>query len=215
MAKPTPATALVKDAFDPAFTRGQVEWALWFHDPQNAKRKPTRAFKTRVKHLLEFDRGEPPARTLAFSDEPPGGRGEHSLFSTFDALMLAAALGFLSLGFKRKEIVTHLRARRTPLRRGWGPILDQRLKQAVLEISLKAPAAPANMGRILLHTASMDDAPETLRLLREVPFFSTPAEILKSLNEAGPRLIILDLSESFHRLPLALLKAPLRRRGRS
>lgn len=215
MAKPALDMPSVKDAFESVFTRSQVEWALWHHDPHNAKRKPTRSFKIRVKHLLEFDRAEPvksPARSLAFSDEPPGGRGEHSLFSVFDAFMLEAALGFLGLGFKRKEVVIHLRLRRSALRKGLSPILNERLKQ--IKKGDAGPIARSNLSRVLIHAASLDDAPEALKPLSDVPFFASTEEMLQNIDDR-PRLVVLDLSFSAHHLPHSLLSAPLRKRGRS
>lgn len=219
MAKAGREAHQVVTAREPAFTRSQVEWALWHHAADNAKRKPTRAFAIRVKHLLEFDRTEPvkaPAQGLAFSDQPPGGRGEHSLFSAFDTLMLAAGLGFLQCGFKRKEVVTHLRVRRPALQRGWVDILDRRLKAAVSDPKRSAPpVSSAEMARVMIHATSLDDDPETLRALKDIPFYSDPRDILKSLSQPQPNLVILDLSYSAHYLPSFLLKAPLRRRGRS
>jgi len=214
--EPPPA---VKDALTAAFGRGQVEWALWYQAPENAKRKPSASFKMRIKHLLEFDRSEPvrsSAKSQAFSDEPPGGRGEHTLFSVFDVLVLEAALGFLGCGFKRKEVVLHLRARRQALMRGWAPLLNQRLKTARAELKAPAGAGIGEMKRLMLHTASLEDTePKTLAQLNELPAFPTADEILDSFHKDRARLIVLDLSYSAHHLPAFLLQAPLRRRGRA
>lgn len=220
MAKATEPPLAIKDALTPAFGRSQAEWALWYQAPENAKRKPSPGFKMRVKHLLEFDRSEPvrsPAKSLAFSDEPPGGRGDHTLFSVFDVMLLEAALGFLSCGFKRKEVVLHVRARRLALARGWAPLLNQRLKVALAQ--LKQPTATledADMKRLMLHAASLEDTePAALARLNELPAFTTADEILDAFDNHRARLIVLDLSYSAHHLPTFLLKAPLRRRGPS
>ncbi len=67
-----------------SYRRGQVEWALWrfFLQGRQAGTKPPKVFLTRIKRLLELDRGEDlgektetPYARFAFADATTEGKG--------------------------------------------------------------------------------------------------------------------------------------------
>lgn len=109
-------TAIGTDA--PAFRRHQVERALFSYLVQDPAAAPTRDFLVRVKHLLELDRSAPRGDARhAFSSAPPLGKGDHSLFSLYDALLLYVGVQLLDTGVRRKDVVPLVR----DLRAGLGP----------------------------------------------------------------------------------------------
>jgi len=101
-----------------SYRRGQVEWALWqfFLQGRQAGPKPPKVFLTRIKRLLELDRGEDlgaktetPYAPFAFADAATEGKGTDVDFRPFNAFCLALALDLLDTGFKQSEIVFLLR----------------------------------------------------------------------------------------------------------
>ena len=69
-----------------SYRRGQVEWALWrfFLQGRQAGSESKKVFLTRIKRLLELDRGEDlgetteiPHARFAFADAAPEGKGIH------------------------------------------------------------------------------------------------------------------------------------------
>ncbi len=100
------------------YKRGQVEWALWqfYLQGRQAGTKPPKVFLTRIKRLLELDRGEDlgartetPHARFAFADTASEGKGTDVDFRPFNAFCLALALDLLDTGFKQSEIVFLLR----------------------------------------------------------------------------------------------------------
>jgi hypothetical protein len=208
MAK-TPLPA-VKDAFDPVFTRSQIEWALWRHQP-DAKAQIPSSFKMRCKHLLELDRSEGKHDgVFAFSDEPPQSQGDHGLFSFFDAMMLSTALGFLGLGFKRREVVLFLRERRAHYRKSFGPLLNRKLADA-LAGKPPTPEHERHIDRLRIVVKRLDPAPTHAKGSREV--LLSKSEIEQVTRGDFDSCIILDLTYTARNLAPFLLKAPQRRRG--
>lgn len=106
------------------YRRGQVEWALWraFTLARSPGDGPPQIFKTRIKRLLDLDRGldasvfgvEPPC-AFAFVEPSEGGSGIEANYAAFDAFCLALALDLLDVGFKQGEIVSLMRHLREPL----------------------------------------------------------------------------------------------------
>jgi hypothetical protein len=101
-----------------SYKRGQVAWAIWqfFLQGRQAGPKPPKVFLTRIKRLLELDRGEnlgekteSPYARFAFADAAPEGKGTDVDFRPFNAFCLAVALDLLDTGFKQSEIVFLLR----------------------------------------------------------------------------------------------------------
>jgi hypothetical protein len=116
-----------------AFKRGQVEWAIWrfFTLLKSTAPDPPKVFLTRIKRLLETDRGDkvpsgpdysPPA-AFAFSSAETEGQGFDASFTAFDAFCLALALDLVDFGFKPSEIVFLLRYLRPDLEDQFGGIL--------------------------------------------------------------------------------------------
>ena len=80
-----------------SYKRGQVEWALWrfFLQGRQAGASPPKVFLTRIKRLLELDRGEDlgattetPHARFAFADAAPegnSGQGCHFIASGHQA----------------------------------------------------------------------------------------------------------------------------------
>lgn len=201
----------ITDPLEPALTRGQVEWALWRLPQENAKRAPTTKFKLQVKHLLELDRSEPlPTRTasFAFSEEPAAGRGEHTLFSVFDAFLLEAGLSLLEVGFKRKDVVLFLRSRRDRWKR-LAPVLRDRLRTAAPEVGHPRRWTD-QYDEIILQIPAID-APTS----RAADHLFLATDFAEAFKAEYPRLIVLDMGVAGFHLPYLLLSAPLRRRGPS
>ena len=101
-----------------SYGRGQVEWALWrfFLQGRQVGPEQQKVFLTRIKRLLELDRGEDlgaktetPHARFAFADAAPEGKGTDVDFRPFNAFCLALALDLLDTGFKQSEIVFLLR----------------------------------------------------------------------------------------------------------
>jgi len=101
-----------------SYKRGQVEWALWrfFLQGRQVGSESQKVFLTRIKRLLELDRGEDlgattetPHARFAFADAAPEGKGTDVGFQPFNAFCLALALDLLDTGFKQSEIVFLLR----------------------------------------------------------------------------------------------------------
>jgi hypothetical protein len=121
------------------YKRGQVEWALWrfFLQGRQADPTPPKVFLTRVKRLLELDRGEDltgkskvPHARFAFADVPREGKGIDVGYRPFDAFCLALALDLLDIGFKQAEIVFLLRHIRDELETRFEEILRSPPPQA-------------------------------------------------------------------------------------
>ena len=90
------------------YKRGQVEWALWrfFLQGRQVGPEQQKVFLTRIKRLLELDRGEDlgaktetPHARFAFADAAPEGKGTDADFRPFNAFCLALALDLLDTGF--------------------------------------------------------------------------------------------------------------------
>lgn len=210
-------------AFEARFARAQTEWALWVCITSDRKRKPASVFRVRVKHLLEFDRAEPPRRSapragMAFSDYRSEGTGDHSFFSVYDAVFLCLGLRLLDLGFKRKEVVLLLREQREALRRPIGKVIDDRA--AGIAAGQKGfedydPLEPENRIVLVLprvETAADyvdDDAEEPVRICFGMPDLLDAVE--RTMLE---KLVLVDVGLAAYTLPSLLLQAPPSQRMR-
>lgn len=104
------------------YKRGQIELALWqtFQPLGSRNEAPPPVFKTRIKKLLDLDRGPEPLQVAsrspahyAFTTAFEGGSGVEAAYTPSDVFALALALELLDVGFKQGEIVfvmRHLRA---------------------------------------------------------------------------------------------------------
>ncbi len=115
-----------------SYKRGQVDWALWkfFLQGRQVGSESQKVFLTRIKRLLELDRGEDlgaktetPHARYAFADAATEGKGTDVSFRPFNAFCLALALDLLDTGFKQSEIVFLLRHIRGDLETWFGLIL--------------------------------------------------------------------------------------------
>lgn len=203
----------LKGPFQPAFTRGQMELAIWRMPAANGRSKPPAAFRTKVKYLLELDRNEPLEGPFkwAFFDAPTAGSGEHILFSVFDTVMMFIALGLLGFGFQRNQVVAYLRRRRPRLRKRLAALLTQSLDEAQGAPSAKRKAN-AEPERLLL----------AIHDLRN-PDASMPKDDgVYSAEEAADAMLanftyfaVMDITDITRRLPSSLLSAPAFVRGRT
>jgi hypothetical protein len=105
------------------YGRGQLEWALWrsFARASSNTEDAPRIFRTRIKRLLEIDRGldlsdaeVQPETDYAFAPLPSAESGGVA-YSAVDAFCLAIALDLLDCGFKQSEIVFLMRYLRPEL----------------------------------------------------------------------------------------------------
>jgi hypothetical protein len=203
----------VATAFEPRFARAQTEAALWKAVSFQPRGKPSRPFQIRIKHLLEFDRGERPARggTYAFTDYRSEGTGDHAFFSMFDAVLLKLALELLELGFKRKEVVLMLREQRDGLRKPIGRILD-----------LEA-AHCARGGNTPMHGNALDTENRVVLVLPRIgeaadyvdPDSEPPVKVCQTMaalldwieRHMIERLVLVDVGAAAFTLPKFLLQA--------
>jgi hypothetical protein len=205
-------------AFDPRFTRAQSEWALWrLVKPSSTRSKPTSVFRVRIKHLLEFDRAEPlDDLAHAFSDAPPQGRGEHSLFSGYDVLLLSLGLALLDVGFKRKEVVLLLRDLRKPLRSKFGELLDTHFSSLRAGLLL-ADATLLGSFRVALMLSRVERAADYAKdtpVIRPLVLEGMDNILNAVRQHLTGALILIDPTLNLYRLPWLLLNAPKARRGR-
>lgn len=116
------------------YRRGQVEWALWraFTLARSPGDGPPSIFKTRIKRLLDLDRGlevsgfgAAPPSAFAFVEPSEGGSGTEAQYAVFDAFCLALALDLLDVGFKQGEIVYLMRHLRERLEAWFPELLDR------------------------------------------------------------------------------------------
>ncbi len=105
------------------YGRGQVDWALWcsFARASFNTGDVPQIFRTRIKRLLELDRGldlgdaeVPPEADFAFAP-PPLEEGGEVAYRAVDAFCLTIALDLLDAGFKQAEIVFLMRYLRPEL----------------------------------------------------------------------------------------------------
>lgn len=116
------------------YKRGQVEWALWraFTLARSPGDGPPPIFRTRIKRLLDLDRGldaaglgSSPPSPFAFVEPAEGGSGVEAQYTPFDAFCLAIALDLLEVGFKQGEIVLLMRHLRDMLAEWFDDLLKR------------------------------------------------------------------------------------------
>lgn len=204
------------------FTRHRVERALFWHITSDPKRKPTRDFLIRVKHLLELDRSAEPDPGYAFSAEPPGGKGFHGLLSAYDALLLYVGVQLLDTGLKRKEIVALLRNVREPLGRRLHPLMDRRAA-AVADgekfVRDYDPREPENRSFLLMpRVEDLADYvdPSDRGLIAGRVAFRMGLEELKAQLDNLPleHLVVLEIGGAMYWLPIRLAATQEAPRGR-
>jgi hypothetical protein len=115
------------------YGRGQVEWALWrsFVRTLYANQEMPKAFRTRIKRLLDIDREldlgnaeELPEADYAFAPPVSDKSGEVG-YRAVDAFSLAIGLDLLDAGFKQGEVVFLMRYLRTDLEQRFPKFLER------------------------------------------------------------------------------------------
>ncbi|MEJ0060844.1 MAG: hypothetical protein WDM79_15240 [Terricaulis sp.] len=203
------------------FGRAQVETALWGSITGAFAKKPSDAFRTRVKHLLEFDRSEPIKAGrrggFAFAAAVPAGQGNHGAFAPYDALLLYIGLKLLDLGFKRKEVVLCLRNVRRDLRDDLVSILSDHVRILLTEATAEEfEVEPGNRGdRTILLLPRVDEPADYVKDLDGHALlcrsFAQFIDVTRRLSLE--KLVVVDISAAFARLPPILLTAPRAQRG--
>lgn len=209
----------------PAFRRHQVERALFICLASGPDLAPTRDFLVRVKHLLELDRSIGTESGYAFSEAPPGGKGEHSLFSAYDALLLYLGVQLLDAGVKRTDVVPLVRELRALLRREIDPIVERGAAERARGDELLAD----------FHLVLEEDARVFLALPRPSGFADYIAPTTRERRRARPRvlvglnnlraelgsedlsldhLVILEVGAPAYLIVTLLLELPEQKRGR-
>ena len=114
------------------FKRNQVEEAISFvFEPGSAK--PSSEMRTRLRRLLETDRGlgrnkrsaDPEAANFAFYSKSAPGRGVENWFSNYEAFALLIGLRLMRLGWPQGLAVAVLRRVRPELEENHARILKQ------------------------------------------------------------------------------------------
>lgn len=224
---------------DAIYKRNQVEWTIWqVHAEQhNVGRKLPKVFTTRVKRLLDLDRGGPPESSVpqfAFSSTVPQGKGADIPFTTFDAFCLALGIDLLDAGFKQAEVVFFLKHIRPQLREAFDhltPYLSVAPRNVVpADDYPKLPSYSSQFGYladfrifVLIEKVELKEMyPSTT--IADGPLILPPsfcygiAALQQEINNRGwafRKAMLLELSHTAGLITKYLKEAPIARRGRS
>ncbi len=226
------------------YGRGQVEWALWRtftrHSVGAATKMPT-VFRTRIKRLMEVDRGfdfsvteAPPERNFAFAPFPDE-TGEVA-YGAVDAFCIAVALDLLDAGFKQAEVVFLMRYLRPELEERFGALLSLPSLNSRQRYQAKShPDLPVYRtngkdyadGRlfIVLQKVEMTEIVSKAALTRDrVPIFLEPiychgiVTLTEALDDLMPNrrrgVTVLELAANAQAVSVWLKEAPVIQRGR-
>jgi len=207
------------------FKRNQVEEAIALVlEPGSAK--PRSEMRTRLKRLLETDRGlgrskrstDPERANFAFNSMDEPGRGIENWFSGYEAFALLIGLRLMRLDWPQGLAVAVLRRVKPELKKHHARILTQ--DPAVLSDEQRRQRAKPgdldvdNPDPVFLAINSTD---------RKDRSGSNPAAICRGQNElmrfikaqgVGQTCTVLELGNSVHALSSALAKTTPRKRGR-
>lgn len=210
------------------FKRNQLEEALsrTFEEPSA---KPSSELRTRVKRLLDTDRGlgrnrrsaNPEVANFAFFSEDPPGRGVEIWFSEYEAFALMTGLQLLRHGWPQSFAVAVLRRLRPDLEREHARIIKQDPAILFDEEAIRRDVRPGdlyfgNTDPVLLTIISSrpparggNEAPPcgVFRGMRLV------SEFLK--QEVAQSWTLHELVNPAHALLFELSRAHPRKRGRS
>lgn len=228
------------------YKRGQVEWALWtfFLQGRQVDVDRQKVFRTRIKRLLELDRGEDlgdlsevPHARFAFVDEAPGGKGTDTAYRPFNAFCLALALDLLDAGFIQSEIVFLLRHLRDDLEDWFERILASPPPRGRQQLLAKhRPDAPTYITDRGTHYADCRvfvvinkvEIREVFPVLEKkaapaAPIFLRPVycrgidALHKELHRMGPdfrKAVVVEIANTAAAITRLLPDAPLTKRGR-
>ncbi|MGD1212955.1 MAG: hypothetical protein ABR973_16590 [Candidatus Acidiferrales bacterium] len=207
------------------FKRNQIEEAI-AHVFEPGLAKPSSEMRTRVKRLLETDRGlgrnkrsaHPESANFAFYSMDEPGRGVENWFSGYEAFALLIGLRLMRLDWPQGLAVAVLRRVKPELKKHHARILTQ--DPAVLSDEQRRQRAKPgdldvdNPDPVFLAINSTD---------RKDRSGSNPAAICRGQNElmrfikaqgVGQTCTVLELGNSVHALSSALAKTTPRKRGR-
>jgi hypothetical protein len=212
----------------PLYKRNQIEEALSrvFGEPSA---KPSSALRTRVKRLLDTDRGlgrnrrsaNPEVANYAFYSEDSPGRGVEIWFTDYEAFALMTGLRLLQHGWPQNFPVVLLRRLRPELEREHARILEQKPATLFDEEEIRRKARPGdlyfgNTDPVLLTIVSSGpparggiEAPPcgVFRGMKDV------SEFLK--QETAQSWTLHELVSPAHALLVQLSRTHPRKRGRS
>ena len=210
------------------FKRNQLEQALsrTFEEPST---KPSSELRTRVKRLLDTDRGlgrnrrstNPEVANFAFYTDDSPGRGVEIWFSGYEAFALLTGLQLLQHGWPQSFAVTVLRRLRPDLEREHARIIKQDPTILFNEEAIRREARPGdlyfgNTDPVLLTIVSSrppdkgGNEAATCGVFRGMRLVS---EFLK--KEVAQSWTLHELVNPAHALLLELSRAHPRKRGRS
>jgi len=207
------------------FKRNQIEEAI-AHVFEPGLAKPSSEMRTRVKRLLETDRGlgrnkrsaDPESANFAFYSMDAPGRGVENWFSGYEAFALLIGLRLMRLDWPQGLAVAVLRRVKPELKKHHARILTQ--DPAVLSDEQRRQRAKPgdldvdNPDPVFLAINSTD---------RKDRSGSNPAAICRGQNElmrfikaqgVGQTCTVLELGNSVHALSSVLSKTTPRKRGR-
>jgi hypothetical protein len=207
------------------FKRNQVEEAIaGVFEPGSAK--PSSETRTRLKRLLETDRGlgrnkrsaDPERAHFAFYSTEGPGRGVENRFSDYEAFALLIGLRLMRLGWPQGLAVAVLRRVKPALETHHARMLEQ----APAQLSDEQRRQQANPGDLVV------DSTEPVFLVissadREDRSGSNPAAICRGQEQlvrfiraqgVGPTWTVFELGNSVHALSSALAQTTPHKRGR-
>ena len=207
------------------FKRNQVEEAI-ARVFQTGSAKPSSETRTRLKRLLEIDRGlgrnkrsaDPERANFAFFSTDAPGRGVEIWFSEYEAFALLVGLGLMQHGWPQGFAVGALRRVRPELERHHARILRQDPAELFDKQRIRERARP---GDIAVYNTDPVFLVITSRDREDRPGSSTAAicrgheDMIRFVREQGAKAwTMFELVNSVHALSFELAKTRPRSRGR-
>jgi hypothetical protein len=208
------------------FKRNQVEEAIAFVF-EGGSAKPSSELSTRIKRLLDTDRGlgrkrrsaDPERANYAFYSTEMPGRGSEIWFSDYEVFALLTGLRMMWHGSPQSFVVAALRRVRPELERQYARILGRDRADDFGEQLTRQRARPGDIAvdaadPIFLGILSPD--PENPSGSNRVAVFGSQEQLIGLLTsqKAGSGLTAYELVNSVHGVWSALAKTTPRRRGR-
>lgn len=224
------------------YKRAQITWSLWGlftgTRPDADLDKIPSVFHTRIKRLLEADRGKadmPDRADLAFGEVAPVGSGVDVPFTAADAFRLALALDMLDLGLKVADAVFFIQHTRELLDAEYDYILTRPPRRGRVS-ARSAPDRPSVeraglkladlRSYLVVRPVSIQESTPTLKqkkAYRGMPIFVEPMicrgiaalnEFMDSRARMGRKAMVFELAHTAATVTHNLEEAPEFRRGR-
>jgi hypothetical protein len=208
------------------FKRNQIEEAIaCVLEPGPAK--PSSEMRTRLRRLLETDRGlgrskrspDSERANFAFSSMDPPGRGLESWFSGYEAFALLTGLRLMRQGWPQRLVVAVLRRVKPDLERHHARILRQNPTGFLNNEHVRQHARPGSLAVrnidpmfLVINAQDREHAADT----QPAAICQGQAELMGFIKTWGPdrTWTVTELGTSIHALSLALSKTVPRKRGR-